>query len=84
MSEDLTIKDLRPMAEAPETAAWIVLWYVDGINLYPIAAHYACGDGDGLMPRFDGWFKWSGGRGSGFIPAPTGPAGWTPISAPDL
>ncbi len=39
-------------------------------TIYP-DAHYACGDGDGLMPPFDGWFEpMSGGRGFSQIRKP--------------
>jgi hypothetical protein len=39
--------------------------------------HYACGDGDGLMPPFDGWFVPS--AGAGFIEVR--PVEWQPLSA---
>lgn len=46
-----------PMCNAPR-AGWPILNVrgrtVDGRVVEPI--HYACGDGDGMMPPFDGWF----------------------------
>lgn len=41
--------------------------------------HYACGDGDGLMPPFDGWFVPMGGNAKGFIECH--PVEWQPLGA---
>ena len=74
--------NLRPMSDAPTSkSVWVALWYqakpeFDG-NIFPVAAHYACGGGED-QPRFNGWFRWSGGSG-GFYEAPADPIGWTPI-----
>ena len=38
--------------------------------------HYACGDGDGLMPPFDGWFV-PDSVGSGFVQV--SPVEWQPL-----
>lgn len=72
--------DLRAMSEAPTArASWVTLWYEDGLNTYPVAAHWA-GDLSGEeQPPFEGWFRWSGCRGGGHYPAPDNPIGWTPI-----
>lgn len=40
--------------------------------------HYACGDGDGLMPPFDGWFV-PDGSGKGFNQV--FPVEWQPMNA---
>lgn len=48
----------------------------NGVLLEPM--HYACGDGDGLMPSFDGWFV-PDGSGRGFREAH--PVEWQPLSA---
>lgn len=40
--------------------------------------HYACGDGDGLMPPFDGWFVPQAG-GHGFVQV--FPVEWQPLRA---
>jgi len=49
----------------------------DGSILEPM--HYACGDGDGLMPPFDGWFVPYGSGRSGFYQVR--PLEWQPIRA---
>lgn len=40
--------------------------------------HYACGDGDGLMPPFDGWFAPYPDRESGFYQV--FPVEWQPLT----
>jgi hypothetical protein len=53
----------------------------DGRIVEPM--HYACGDGDGLMPPFDGWFVPYGGdastRRDGFYQVR--PVEWQPLRA---
>lgn len=77
------VPSLLQMSEAPRDAGWVNLWYdagggFDGINIYPVAAHYADTDGDGLMPPAKGWFRWAG-YGAGFTGVPADPIGWTPV-----
>jgi hypothetical protein len=48
----------------------------DGTIVEPM--HYACGDGDGMMLPFDGWFIPNRG-GSGFIECR--PVEWQPLRA---
>lgn len=43
--------------------------------------HYACGDGDGLMPPFDGWFA-PYKQGEGFYQVH--PVEWQPLRAQPL
>jgi len=69
---------LRPMSDAPRDATWIVLWYARGCSHYPVAAHWADGDGDGLMPPYRGWFQWDN-YGTGFVGVDGTPAAWSPI-----
>ncbi len=59
---------LRPMSEAPKNATWVVLWFCKSVmpaawNVEPVVAHWADGDGDGLMPPYKGWFQSTGGYG---------------------
>ena len=54
----------------------------DGRILEPM--HYACGDGDGLMPMFDGWFVSAGkdpysGESMGYYGVD--PVEWQPLRA---
>lgn len=41
--------------------------------------HYACGDGDGLMPPFDGWFAPDDDKRTGFHQVH--PIEWQPLRA---
>lgn len=53
-----------PMINAPR-AGYPILEVrgrtAEGLVIEP--CHYACGDGDGLMPPFDGWFRPMAGGG---------------------
>lgn len=64
-----------PMSNAPRRGYPILMVRardVKGRILEPM--HYACGDGDGLMPSFDGWFVPSG---NGFVEVT--PVEWQPL-----
>ena len=74
-----------PMCNAP-TEGYPILWVrgrtADGRIIERM--HRACGDGDGLMPPFDGWFKSDGvdphsGRSLGF--SQVRPVEWQPLRA---
>lgn len=68
-----------PMVNAPR-AGWPILDVrgrtAEGRVIEPI--HYACGDGDGMMPPYDGWFAPdTGGRGFHEV----SPVEWQPLRA---
>ena len=68
-----------PMSNAPSKGYPILLIRgrdADGSVLEPM--HYACGDGDGLMPPFEGWFVPSL-SGVGFCEVR--PVEWQPLRA---
>lgn len=50
----LPIIEWLPMSEAPRDCTWIEARDREG---YIYRVHYACGDGSGLMPPFDGFFR---------------------------
>jgi hypothetical protein len=68
-----------PMVSAPR-AGYPILEVrgreADGRIVEPVL--YACGDGDGLMAPFDGWFRPAAG-GSGFVEC--SPVEWQPLRA---
>lgn len=73
-----------PMVNAPR-AGYPILHVrgrtADGRVVEPM--HYACGDGDGLMPPFDGWFVPYATKGAGFYEV--APVEWQPLRAqPEL
>ena len=80
-SETVVWRDGRfdPMSNAP-TTGWPILHVrgrtADGKLLEPM--HYACGDGDGLMPPFDGWFL-PNENASGYYQV--SPVEWQPLRA---
>lgn len=51
-----------------------------------VPMHYACGDGDGLMPPFDGWFVPLGHSSSGRVLGYTQvtPVEWQPLEVGPL
>lgn len=44
----------HPMSTAPRDATWFIAQTRDRTSY---RVHYGCGDGDGLMPPFDGFFR---------------------------
>lgn len=43
----------QPIETGPRNATWVRVKLADGTE---VDAHYADGDGDGLMPAYRGWF----------------------------
>jgi hypothetical protein len=64
--DDPEHSEWQPMTTAPKDATWVIV-----MTNYrgEVRAHWASGDGDGLMPPFEGWFVKSGG-GYSAIPQP--------------
>lgn len=78
---------MRPMDEAPtRRSVWVALWYYDGCNIYPVAAHFAQDLSGEEQPPFRGWFQWTGCQRAGHHEAPANPIGWTEIGddQPDM
>lgn len=69
-----------PMENAPR-AGYPILHVrgrtAKGVIVEPM--HYACGDGDGMMPPFDGWFVPYGTPGAGYYQVD--PVEWQPLRA---
>ena len=63
----------QPMATAPRDCTWIIARNKRG-NEYRV--HYACGDGDGLMPPFDGFFEQMGSGRNQWFREVTGLVEW--------
>lgn len=70
-----------PMSNAPRGGHPIIEFRVrtaEGKIIEPV--HYACGDGDGLMPPYDGWFTpYQPNRVGGFYEV--SPVEWQPLRA---
>lgn len=70
---------LRPIEEAPKTAAWIAGWFKVGFTIRPIPIHWASDLSGGEQPPFQGWFR-DGGR-AGFVEADMDNfIGWEPLN----
>lgn len=65
--------DWRPMDSAPRDATWVSARMEDGSVL---AAHWAEGDGDGLIPPYRGWFVLC----DGYYAQIPEPAAWRPLA----
>lgn len=66
--------EIRPMAEAPKTAKWILLKMPRRRgypNFYWVVAHWADGGGE-EQPRFRGWFYDTGFDYRGLTEEPIG------------
>lgn len=75
----------QPIDTAPKTglAETILLWVpsLHGTG-GPVLAHWAYGDGDGMMPAFGpSWFWWSG---YDFRELQQRPTHWMPLPAPPV
>lgn len=64
----------EPIETAPRNATWIKVRLADATV---VEAHFASGDGDGLMPSYHGWFVW---RGYYFGECHPDPTHWQPLS----
>lgn len=64
----------QPIETAPRNATWIKVRLADATE---VEAHFASGDGDGLMPSYHGWFV---RRGDYFGECHPDPTHWQPLS----
>lgn len=63
----------RSMKSAPFDASWVEVILASG-EVH--RSHWACGDGDGLMPPFEGWFVQVGEGVSRYFRGIPDPIGW--------